>query len=267
MVEPPEQDMSDINVEGLSLEFGSGEGAMWALRDVTFSVESGEFMSIVGPSGCGKTTLLRILSGALRPSEGRVILGEGAARASVYQEHSLLPWRTVIDNVAFGLEIRGLARRTRHQLAREYIELVGLSGFENTYPYQLSGGMKQRANLARALSIEPALLLMDEPFASVDSQTRELMQAELLRIWEQTKKTVVFITHQIEEAVYLSDRVIVFSGRPGRVKAELPITIDRPRSLEVKRTMAFVNHMDQIWKQLESDVSRRQGWSTGGNAN
>jgi len=257
--------MSKIAVEGLSLEFGSSGEALWALRDVTFSVESGEFTSIVGPSGCGKTTLLRVLSGALRPSEGRVLLGEGSGRATVYQEDSLLPWRTVIDNVAFGLEIRGLAKRARHQVAREYIELVGLGGFEDRYPYQLSGGMKQRANLARALAIEPALLLMDEPFASVDSQTRELMQAELLRIWEQTKKTVLFITHQIDEAVYLSDRVIVFTGRPGRVKAELPIAIDRPRGLEVKRTMAFVSHVDRIWKQLESDVARRPGLPTGAN--
>lgn len=257
-MEYTERGVTQIAVENLSLEFGSGEEAFWALRDVSFTVDAGEFTSIVGPSGCGKTTLLRVLSGALRPSEGHVLLGEGSGgRATVFQEDSLLPWRTTIDNVAFGLEIRGLGKRARRQVAREYIELVGLSGFEEKYPYQLSGGMKQRANLARALAIEPALLLMDEPFASVDSQTREMMQAELLRIWEQTKKTVVFITHQIDEAVYLSDRVVVFTGRPGRVKAELPIAIERPRGLEVKRTMAFVGYVDRIWKQLESGIARR----------
>lgn len=248
--------MSNIQVVDLSVALGEGAETVWALRALSFSVEDGQFVSIIGPSGCGKTTLLRVLSGVLRPTGGRIELGGATEQGMVFQEDSLLPWRTVIDNVAFGLRIRGVDRRHRYEVAKSYIDLVGLTGFDRRYPYELSGGMKQRVNLARALAIDPDFLLMDEPFASLDSQTRELMQLELLRIWQRARKTVVFVTHQIDEAVYLSDRVIVLSRRPGRVKEELVIDIARPRDLEVKRSTPFVTYVDRIWKLLRPDVTK-----------
>lgn len=252
--------MGKILVDELSVAFGDGDKAVWALQGVSFTVDDGEFTSVVGPSGCGKTTLLRVLAGAVKPTAGAVSCGgDGEGRGIVFQEDRLLPWRPLIENVAFGLEVRGIDRDERRERAQAYIDMVGLGGFEDRYPYELSGGMRQRVNLARALAIEPAVLLMDEPFASLDSQTREIMQYELLAVWEQTKKTVLFITHQIDEAVYLSDRVIVFSGRPGRFKAEFRIDMPRPRELTVKRTPEFVGIIDKIWKLLESDVRREHG--------
>jgi NitT/TauT family transport system ATP-binding protein len=258
VVVAPKQGMSNIQVVDLSVALGEGAETVWALRALSFDVENGQFVSIIGPSGCGKTTLLRVLSGVLRPTRGRIELGGATEQGMVFQEDSLLPWRTVIDNVAFGLRIRGVDRRQRYEVAKRYIDLVGLTDFEKRYPYELSGGMKQRVNLARALAIDPDFLLMDEPFASLDSQTRELMQLELLRIWQRARKTVVFVTHQIDEAVYLSDRVIVLSSRPGRVKEELEIDIARPRDLDVKRTIPFMTYVDRIWKLLRADISGRR---------
>ena len=248
--------MSKIQISGVSLALGEGTDAVWALKGLSFSVGDGEFVSIIGPSGCGKTTLLRVLSGVLQPTEGQIASKGKLEQGMVFQEDSLLPWRTVIENVSFGLRIRRMRRYERHKIAQGFIDLVGLSGFERRYPFELSGGMKQRVNLARALAINPDILLMDEPFASLDSQTREVMQLELLRIWLQARKTVVFVTHQIDEAVYLSDRVIVLSSRPGRVKEEFVIDISRPRSLEVKRTPRFVSYVDSIWRLLRPSATR-----------
>ncbi len=232
------------------------------LQDIDLDIPAGEFLCIVGPSGCGKTTLIRIIDGLVSPSAGDVFIDgkgvsePGADRAFVFQADLLYPWRTVLDNIAFGLEIRGVPRAERHARARALAEMVGLARFESHYPHELSGGMRQRANLARALMVDPAILLMDEPFASLDAQTREVMQLELLKIWTAAKKTVVFITHQIDEAVYLADRVIVFSARPTTIKAEIPIEIPRPRTLAVKRTPQFVAYVDKIWGLMEADIMR-----------
>src|SRR5438105_12159146 len=199
-----------------------------ALDGVSLQIMDGEFVSIVGPSGCGKTTFLSVVDGLIAATsgrilvEGQVVTRPGPDRAVVFQDASLLPWRTVLKNVLYGLECIGVPRKQAHERARHFIAMVGLSGFEQNYPYELSGGMQQRVNLARALVIDPKILLMDEPFASLDAQTREAMQEELLQIWAKAGKTVLFVTHQIDEAIFLSDRVVVFSGRPGKVTQSIP---------------------------------------------
>ena len=231
-----------------------------ALDGIDLKVMDGEFVSIVGPSGCGKTTFLSVVDGLIPASagrilvDGRVVTKPGPDRAVVFQDASLLPWRTVLGNVRYGLECLKIGAREAKERATHFINLVGLSGFEDHYPYELSGGMQQRVNLARALVVDPKILLMDEPFASLDAQTREVMQEELLQIWLKAKKTVLFVTHQIDEAIYLSDRVIVFSGRPGRVKQSIPVTIERPRRLAVKREAHFHGIEDAIWSLIEEDV-------------
>ncbi len=231
-----------------------------ALDGIDLKVMDGEFVSIVGPSGCGKTTFLSVVDGLIPASagrilvDGRVVTKPGPDRAVVFQDASLLPWRTVLGNVRYGLECLKVGAREAKERATHFINLVGLSGFEHHYPYELSGGMQQRVNLARALVVDPKILLMDEPFASLDAQTREVMQEELLQIWLKAKKTVLFVTHQIDEAIYLSDRVIVFSGRPGRVKQSIPVTIERPRRLAVKREAHFHGIEDAIWSLIEEDV-------------
>ena len=231
-----------------------------ALDGIDLKVMDGEFVSIVGPSGCGKTTFLSVVDGLIPASagrilvDGRVVTKPGPDRAVVFQDASLLPWRTVLGNVRYGLECLKIGAREAKERATHFINLVGLSGFEDHYPYELSGGMQQRVNLARALVVDPKILLMDEPFASLDAQTREVMQEELLQIWIKAKKTVLFVTHQIDEAIYLSDRVIVFTGRPGRVKQSIPDTIERPRCLAVKREAHFHGIEDAIWSLIEEDV-------------
>ncbi len=212
-----------------------GGGETVALERTSLTIASGEFICIVGPSGCGKTTLLHCLDGLQTPTSGRILIdgreinGPGRDRAMVFQSASLMPWRTVSRNVTYGLELHNIPLREALPRAQKMIELVGLTGFEDRHPGELSGGMQQRVNLARALVIDPEVILLDEPFAALDAQTRELMQTELLRVWDETKKTAVFITHQISEAVYLADRVVVMSARPGHVKAIVPVPIARPR--------------------------------------
>ncbi len=248
--------MGGIVIKNVSATFGESDKAVHALGPVDLTVEAGEFVSLVGPSGAGKTTLLRILSGGCMPASGHVSCGDrsGRGRAVVFQEDRLLPWRSVLDNVAFALEIRGVNKRTRHAEAERCLELVGIADFKQRYPHELSGGMRQRANLARAFAIEPDVLLMDEPFAALDHQTREIMQFELLAIWERTRPTVLFVTHQIDEAVYLSDRLIVLSGRPGKIKADLPVELPRPRDLAIKREPDFHALVDHVWSLLEGDL-------------
>jgi NitT/TauT family transport system ATP-binding protein len=253
--------MPKLETRGLSKTFVKATGGeVEALRDISLQVEEGEFVSIVGASGCGKTTFLRILDGLLDKSSGDIaldgkdVMRPGPDRGFVFQSDSLFPWRTVIDNVIFGLEIQGKPKKESVERAMEYIKLVGLHGFERNFPHELSGGMRQRANLARALTVNPELLLMDEPFAALDAQTREIMQQELLRIWNQDRKTVIFITHQIDEAIYLADRVFVFTVRPGRVKTIIPIPFPRPRHLDIKRTPEFIGYVDQVWKLIEEEV-------------
>jgi NitT/TauT family transport system ATP-binding protein len=231
-----------------------------ALDRVSVAVHPGEFLCMVGPSGCGKTTFLYCLDGLLPLTSGQILLdakpiaGPGRDRAVVFQTPSLLPWRTVLRNVTYGLELQGTPRRQAIERAREMITLVGLEGFEQYHPSELSGGMQQRVNLARALVMEAEVILLDEPFASLDAQTREFMQAELMRIWQETRRTAIFITHQINEAIYLADRVVVMSARPGRVKSVLSVAFPRPRKLNIKRTPAFLELEDHIWSLIEEEV-------------
>ena len=234
-----------------------------ALSDVSLDVDVGEFMAIVGPSGCGKTTLLNIVAGLLRHDAGSVIIdgrrvaGPGIDRAVVFQQSSLLPWRTVAGNVRYGMELqRRFDRPTMEARTEQFTQMVGLSGFERHYPSELSGGMQQRVNLARALAADPVVLLMDEPFAALDAQTREYMQAELLKIWSAARKTVVFITHQINEAVFLADRVAVMSARPGRVKGVIDVPFERPRALRLKRDPRFLEIEEAIWQMVEEAPDR-----------
>jgi NitT/TauT family transport system ATP-binding protein len=245
-----------LTVSGLTKKFGDLE----VLRQITTSIGKGEFISIVGPSGCGKTTFLRIVGGLESASsgtvslDGRVIDGPGRDRGFVFQQDNLLPWRDILSNVGIGSEIAGIRTPEQRELTMHLLDLVGLKGFEHYYPRQLSGGMKQRVNLARALAVNPDLLLMDEPFSALDAQTREIMQTELLRIWEEGRKTVLFVTHQIDEAVFLSDRVFVLARRPGRLQEIIDINLPRPRTLSIKRTPEFVSLVDRIWKLIEHDV-------------
>jgi NitT/TauT family transport system ATP-binding protein len=231
-----------------------------ALDGVNLEIKEGEFVSIVGPSGCGKTTFLSIVDGLIAATAGRILVDgvvmtkPGRDRAVVFQDASLLPWRTVLANVCYGLECLGIGRSEAKERSTHFIDMVALSGFEHHYPHELSGGMQQRVNLARALVVDPEILLMDEPFASLDAQTREVMQEELLQIWLRAEKTVLFVTHQIDEAIYLSDRVVVFSGRPGRVKEIIPVEIERPRPLGVKRDARFHAIEDRVWSLIEEDV-------------
>jgi len=239
---------------------GKSFGELRALQDINLVVERGKFFAVVGPSGCGKTTFLRIVAG-LEPAssgevrlDGRAIIGPGGDRGFVFQTDNLLPWRTVFANAIIGREVAGRVGPVERQRTLELLKLVGLEGFENYHPRQLSGGMRQRVNLARALAIDPQILLMDEPFSSLDAQTREIMQTELMRIWETGRKTVLFVTHQIDEAVFLADRVLVFARRPGRLRESVAVELPRPRTLAVKRTAEFVRYVDHIWRLIEDDV-------------
>ena len=245
-----------LTVSGLSKRFGDLE----VLRNISTEINRGEFISIVGPSGCGKTTFLRIIGGLDTAAsgevhlDGRLIEGPGTDRGFVFQQDNLLPWRDILSNTEIGPEINGTCSPEQRSRTMKLLKLVGLGGFEHYFPRQLSGGMRQRVNLARALAVNPDLLLMDEPFSALDAQTREIMQTELLRIWEEGRKTVLFVTHQIDEAVYLSDRVFVFGRRPGRISEIIDIDLPRPRPLSIKRTPKFVEYVDHIWKLIEDDV-------------
>jgi NitT/TauT family transport system ATP-binding protein len=245
-----------LTVAGIGKNFATLE----VLSNIGLTIADGEFISIVGPSGCGKTTFLRIVAGLEEASSGEVridgspVRGPGIDRGFVFQTDNLLPWRTVLANAMIGPEVAGGAGPEARSRTLDLLKLVGLAGFENYFPRQLSGGMRQRVNLARALAVDPKILLMDEPFASLDAQTREIMQTELTRIWEQGRKTVLFVTHQIDEAVFLSDRVLVFARRPGRIRETVTIDLPRPRALGLKRTPEFVRYVDHIWSLIEEDV-------------
>ena len=257
--------MVKLSIEHLSKNywFEREDREVLAVSDVSLSVEDGEFLAIVGPSGCGKTTVMNIIAGLLPYEEGVVSIdgkrvdGPGVDRAVVFQHASLLPWRTIAGNVRYGMEMqRRFDEATMRQRADHFVKLVGLSGFEKHFPNELSGGMQQRVNLARALAADPKVLLMDEPFAALDAQTREFMQAELLKIWSESRKTVVFITHQINEAVYLADRVAVMSARPGRLKEIFKVPFGRPRTLALKRDPRFLEIEDAIWQLIEEESQR-----------
>jgi NitT/TauT family transport system ATP-binding protein len=254
--------MVKLSIEHLSKRywFEREDREVLAVNDVSLAVEDGEFLAIVGPSGCGKTTLLNIVAGLLPYEEGTVSIdgkrvdGPGVDRAVVFQHSSLLPWRTIAGNVRYGMEMqRRFDEATMHKRTDHFVKMVGLNGFEKHFPNELSGGMQQRVNLARALAADPKVLLMDEPFAALDAQTREFMQSELLKIWSQDRKTVLFITHQINEAVYLADRVAVMSARPGRLKGVFKIPFGRPRTLSLKRDPQFLEIEDSIWQLIEEE--------------
>jgi NitT/TauT family transport system ATP-binding protein len=253
-----------IEAKSLNLTFTpKNRDPVTALLGFDLQVSRGEFLTLVGPSGCGKSTFLNVLLGLLKPDSGELSLngkqisGPGQERAMVFQEFGLLPWRTVLANVELGLELKGVAPLIRHERALELIQLVGLESFQNHYPHELSGGMKQRVGLARALATEPEVLLMDEPFAALDAQTRDLMQTELLQIWERTKKTVLFVTHSIEEAAYLSDRVVIMTARPGRTKNVFKIDLPRPRDYEMRLTPEFNDIKAKIWSSLKDELGTK----------
>ncbi len=250
-----------IQASGLNLTFRPPNRApVRALRDFAIDVAEGEFLSIVGPSGCGKSSFLSVLLGLIKHDSGdlmlrgRPVTGPGNDRAMVFQDFGLLPWRTVQHNVELGLELKGVSTEVRHATAKRFIDMVGLKGFDSHYPHELSGGMKQRVGIARALATDPEVLLMDEPFAALDAQTRDIMQAELLRIWQEARKTVLFVTHQIDEAIYLSDRVVVMTARPGRTKRIFDIPLPRPRDYEMRTTPAFNDLKLAIWNELKDEI-------------
>lgn len=222
-------------VEQISKEFEQRDIRSPALVTINLEVEDKEFTCILGPSGCGKTTLLRIIAGLEKATSGKVIIGGEIVTgptprmAMIFQDYSLFPWRTVLDNIAFGLEVKGIAKEERHNVAAHYLDLIGLSGFGENFPYELSGGMRQRVAVARALAIDPSVLLMDEPFGALDAQNRNMLQKQLLEIWDKTKKTILFVTHSVDEAVFMADRIIVLTSRPGTIKEIVPIDLPRPR--------------------------------------
>jgi NitT/TauT family transport system ATP-binding protein len=241
--------------------YDSVHGQNVAMHNFQCDVAEGEFLCIVGPSGCGKSTFLRILAGLESHTAGEVRILPGADPTKplnnvVFQEYAIFPWKTVLDNVAFGLEMRGMGKKERYAVARDWLERVGLRKFESYYPHQISGGMKQRVSIARALANDPEVLLMDEPLAALDAQTRAVLQEELLRIWESTRKTVVYITHSIDEAVLLGDRVVLMTAHPGTNKAEFIVDLPRPRSLAVKTDPRYVELNHAIWISLQDEVKR-----------
>ena len=249
----------NIRMERLVKKFGKGEKEVIALKDMDLEIEDGELACLLGPSGCGKTTVLRIVAGLESKTSGRVFVGDeevsgaGPNRGVVFQEFALFPWRSVRKNIEFGLEVKDMPVSERQAISSKYIDLVNLEGFENAHPQQLSGGMKQRVGIARALANDPAVLLMDEPFGALDAQTRNLMQKELLRIWSATKKTILFVTHSVDEAVYLADRIVVMTARPGKVKEQIRVPLPRPRD----RTSAeFISIRGEVLEVLEAEFAK-----------
>jgi NitT/TauT family transport system ATP-binding protein len=254
--------MISICVKNLNKCYRVREGDLPALSAVDIEVAEGEFVSIVGPSGCGKSTLLYILGGFIRADSGAIevggkpVTGPGTDRGVVFQEYALFPWLTVTQNIRYGLEMTGVARREREETVRRLVRTIGLEGFEHRFPRELSGGMKQRVAIARTLAYDPNILLLDEPFGALDAQTRETMQDELLRLWQATRKTVVMVTHDVNEAVYLSDRVLVMSQRPGRMVAEFSIAIDRSGNRETTMLNADFNAVrNEVWLAVRRQVA------------
>jgi NitT/TauT family transport system ATP-binding protein len=258
--------MGRLDLEHLSLAYPQRGGAFLALSDVDLSIRDGEFVTIVGPSGCGKSTLLMLIAALLPPTsgavrlDGRLVTAPGPDRALVFQDFALLPWRTVLANVELGLELKGIPAQERGKIARRHVAMVGLGAFERSYPHQLSGGMRQRVGIARALAVEPEVLLMDEPFGALDAQIRQVMGSELLRIWERGRKTILFVTHDIDEAIYLADRTIVMSASPGRIIADMAVTLKRPRPLEIRNDPAFTAYRQRIWDLLQQEVLASNSW-------
>ena len=253
--------LGQVGLSGFGQWFRSGSGARWATRDVSLDIPAGQFVSVVGPSGCGKSTLLNAIAGLRKQSagevtiDGRQVSGVDRSVGYLFQRDALLPWRSVLANVMLPLTYRGVAKREAEQRARAWIARVKLSGYEGHYPHQLSGGMRKRVALATVFVYEPRVLLMDEPFSALDVQTRNLMENELLEIWHETRPTVLFVTHDLEEALGLSDRVVVFTAGPGRIKSDYEVSLPRPRSLtEIRFDTAFQEQYETLWNDLRSEV-------------
>jgi NitT/TauT family transport system ATP-binding protein len=261
--------MAQLNIKDVSLSYRGRDGsAFLALDTINLNVEAGELITIVGPSGCGKSSLLMLIAALQQATTGSItlngkpVVAPGPDRALVFQDFALLPWRTVLKNVELGLELKHVPKAERTAIAQKHIAMVGLREFESHFPHQLSGGMRQRVGIARALSVEPEVLLMDEPFGALDAQIRQLMAVELLKIWERDRKSIVFITHDIDEAVFLADRVIVMSASPGRIIETIPIELPRPRSLNARNLPEFVAYRERIWDLLEEQVRTSLNWKS-----
>jgi NitT/TauT family transport system ATP-binding protein len=239
--------------------FSTKSGEVVALDQTSFTVMEGEFVTILGPSGCGKSTILRVVAGLEEPSSGHVYLdgkeikGPGPDRGMVFQSYTLYPWLTVEENITFGLQLKGISKRERKEVAAHYLELIGLKGFEKHYPIQLSGGMKQRVAIARALANDPEILLMDEPFGALDAQTRAIMQEILLKVWEESKKTILFITHDVEESIFLGDSIYVMTARPGRLKKQIKVPLPRPRDYHAKNSPEFAALKQELLELIREE--------------
>jgi ABC-type nitrate/sulfonate/bicarbonate transport system ATPase subunit len=257
-----EHHLSKLVIDNVSRIFPAVRGGTptRALEPTNLSVADNDFVTILGPSGCGKSTLLRMVAGLDTPTTGRILLdgkaitGPGADRGMVFQSYTLFPWLTVSENISFGLRERGMSQRERNDIARQWLEKVGLTSFANHFPKQLSGGMQQRTAIARALANDPKILLLDEPFGALDNQTRALMQELLLGIWERERKTVIFVTHDIEEAIFLASRTVVMSARPGRIKADIPVDLPHPRHYTIKTTPAFSDLKARLTEEIRVEA-------------
>ncbi len=249
-----------LHIHNVSKTYRTNDREVVAIDRIDLQIKNKEFATILGPSGCGKSTLLRIVAGLMKPTkgvvrlDGEIITAPGQDRGMVFQSYTLFPWLTVKRNIQFGLEVAGMPKAGQEQIAQEFVEKVGLKGFEEVYPKGLSGGMKQRVAIARALANNPAILLLDEPFGALDAQTRSLMQELLTQVWEELHKTILFVTHDVEEAIFLSDRVFVMSARPGKIKAEIEVALPRPRSYEIKATEAFLNLKKQALTLIREEA-------------
>ncbi len=249
-----------LHIHNVTKTYRSNGNELLAVEEIDLKIKNKEFATLLGPSGCGKSTLLRIVAGLIKPTQGiarldgQVIREPGQDRGMVFQSYTLFPWLTVKENIQFGLEISGMSKPNQEKIAQEFVEKVGLKGFERVYPKGLSGGMKQRVAIARALANNPAILLLDEPFGALDAQTRALMQELLTRVWEELHKTILFVTHDVEEAIFLSDRVFVMTARPGKIKAEIDVPLPRPRSYEIKATEAFLSLKKQALTLIREEA-------------
>lgn len=255
----PQAKTPKLEIKEVGKVFKTKSGETTALEKTSFSVSDGEFVTILGPSGCGKSTVLRIVAGLEEATSGQVLIdgqevnGPGPDRGMVFQSYTLYPWLTVKDNISFGLKLKGVSQKERDDVARHYLQLIGLEGFEKHYPIQLSGGMKQRVAIARALANDPKILLMDEPFGALDAQTRNIMQEVLLKAWEESKKTILFITHDVEESIFLADSVYVMTARPGRLKKKVPIALERPREFSVKGSVEFTQYKEELLSLIREE--------------
>ncbi len=250
----------EIRIRNVSKTFQRGKARIEALKNVSLDINEGEFVVIVGASGCGKTTLLNLIAGFMPPTEGSILLNGNEVRGitpqcgMIFQQYALFPWKTVADNVAFGLKMKGIPKKKRQAVAARYIDMVGLNGFEKSYPNSLSGGMKQRVSIARALANDPEVMLLDEPFAALDAMTRQILQEQLIHIYEAQQKTILFITHSIDEALMLSSRIVIMTARPGQIARDMPNDLPHPRDASVQLSDAYVTLKREIWDTVQAEV-------------